>query len=285
MIILKNEPMSGHTSFKIGGPARVFMQPESHEEMVDIIDKLQCESARFMVMGNGSNLLFADGGFNGAVIKTDKIDGIEIDGEQITVDCGVLLSRVASVACEAGLSGLEFAAGIPGSIGGAIYMNAGAYGGEMSQVVKSSVWMSDFGVISTIDNAGHGFGYRKSIFNENNGILLRTTLKLNKGNKGEIKAEMKELAARRREKQPLDLPSAGSAFKRPKDGYAAQLIEECGLKGLSVGGAMVSPKHSGFIVNTGGATAADVMKLVKMVKEKVLEEKGIELEEEIRCVS
>jgi UDP-N-acetylmuramate dehydrogenase len=285
MIILKNELMSNHTSFKIGGPARFLMQPESYDELVEVLDGLQCESVRYMVIGNGSNLLFADEGFEGVIVKTNKMSGIKVNGERITVDCGVSLAKVASVAQEAGLSGLEFASGIPGSIGGAVYMNAGAYDGEMSQIVESSEWMSEFGELSTIDNEGHGFGYRSSVFGKNKGTLLQTTLKLTKGESSEIKAKMKELNDRRTDKQPLDMPSAGSVFKRPESGYAAQMIEECGLKGLTIGGAQVSLKHSGFIVNVGGATAKDVLELMKMVKDKVYEKKGVMLEEEINCVS
>lgn len=276
------EPMKAHTTFKIGGNAEIFLTP-SLKDFPEVIRVLAREQIPYQIVGNGSNLLVSDGGIDGAVISTRAWDDIAVEGDRIRVQAGALLSRVANTALENELTGLEFAAGIPGSFGGAVFMNAGAYGGEMKDVITSvSVWHNR--EIKEIAGAECRFGYRDSVFQRDGYVILNATVQLKKGNKAQIADTMKELSARRRAKQPLELPSAGSTFKRPEGYYAGALIEQAGLKGLQIGGAAVSEKHSGFIVNRGGATAQDVLRLVEAVKEKVLETSGVLLQEEIRMI-
>lgn len=276
------EPMKAHTTFKIGGNADIFLTP-SLKDFPEVIRVLAREQIPYQMIGNGSNLLVSDNGIDGAVISTRAWDDIAVDGDRMQVQAGALLSRVANTALENELTGLEFAAGIPGSFGGAVFMNAGAYGGEMKDVITSvSVWHNR--EIKEIAGAECRFGYRNSVFQRDGYVILNATVQLKKGNKTQIADTMKDLSARRRAKQPLELPSAGSTFKRPEGYYAGALIEQAGLKGFQIGGAAVSEKHSGFIVNRGGATAQDVLRLVEAVKEKVLETSGVLLQEEIRMI-
>lgn len=280
-----NEPMSKHTTFKIGGNADIFIKVRSIEHIEKIVKLSRKINEPLKIIGNGSNILVKDNGIRGIVAKVCTNSYEFIDDETIKVDAGLLNSKVAQILLDKKLSGFEFAAGIPGTIGGAIKMNAGAYGGQMSDIVVSTRYinLSDEQLrIEQIDNEEHEFGYRHSIFS-NNIIILNTTLKLNKGIKEEIQDKMDYNKQSRKEKQPIDKPSAGSTFKRGSDFITAQLIDECGLKGYTIGGAQVSEKHAGFIVNLGNATAKDVLELVEFVKKQVFEKfnKAIELEIEV----
>ena len=301
-----NEPMSKHTSFRVGGNADIFLTVDSEDKLIKVINLIEENSKqdksnkdgikenitvegtsskeKITVVGNGSNLLVKDGGIRGIVIKYTSKD-YKIDGEIVTVSSGITNARVANILFENELAGFEFAAGIPGTIGGAIYMNAGAYGSEMKDIVIETRYLDlETGKIKTIQNSEHNFEYRKSIFQKLNCIILETTLKLTKGNKEEIKAKMQEYSTKRRESQPLEMPSAGSTFKRGNDFITAKLIDESGLKGYSIGGAQVSTKHAGFIVNKGNATAKDIIDLINYVKEKVYEKFGKTIEEEVKII-
>jgi UDP-N-acetylmuramate dehydrogenase len=280
-----NEPMKKHTSFKIGGPAEMLIEPENEEQFKCVIKRLKEDNISYCIIGAGSNLLVGDKGISGAVIKMAKdFGGLSLSGDTITAGSGVMLSKLANFAASNGLSGLEFAGGIPGTVGGAVYMNAGAYGGEMKDVVISTRYMTDSGEIKEITGDEHKFVYRGSVFSSG-GYILSTTFKLNKKPEEEIRAVMKDLNGRRRDKQPLEYPSAGSTFKRPEGYFAAKLIEDAELKGASVGGAAVSEKHAGFVINKSGeATAKDVLKLVELIKERVMEKFGVELSCEIKMI-
>ena len=276
-----NEPMASHTTFRIGGGAALFCLPETPEALIALLDACRRDGVRHMIIGRGSNLLFSDRGFDGAVISTNAMDRITLEGTRVTAQCGALLSRLSAMTAEADLAGLEFAHGIPGSVGGAVYMNAGAYRGEMSQVVESAqVLFGDR--IEDVPAEGLHFGYRYSALQDNGGVVLSAVFRLHPGKREESFLLIRDMDARRREKQPLDRGSAGSFFKRPKDGFAGALIEEAGLKGAAVGGAQVSPKHAGFIVNNGNATCEDVLKLRDLVVRTVREKSGIDLEMEVR---
>ncbi len=257
--------------------------PESEEEIISCLKFAREEEVPVFIFGNGSNLLVSDKGIRGLCIKLFKnFSNIEVDGDRISVQCGALLSKVSSVAAQHALSGLEFASGIPGTVGGAVYMNAGAYGGEMRDVVVETRYIDkNLGIKTTTE---HGFSYRHSIFQENGAIILSTVLKLQNGDKDSIYKKMEELTAARVSKQPVNMPSAGSAFKRPEGFFAAKLIDECGLRGYSVGDAAVSEKHTGFVVNLGNASCADVKKLLEDVKNIVFEKTGVTLMPEIKFV-
>ena len=281
----ENEPMSRHTSFKIGGPADIFVRPASVDALALAVAKcLECE-VPINVIGSGTNLLVSDLGVVGAVIFTGGLADVTNDGSEI-IKCmaGAKVSRVCSTALENGLSGLEFAWGIPGSIGGAVYMNAGAYGGEMKNIVKQCTYITRSGELITLENKDIKFGYRSSVFHTNGGIIVSAVLALSFGDKNEIREKMDDLIGRRKEKQPLEFPSAGSTFKRPEGYFAGTLIEQCGLKGFSVGGAAVSEKHAGFVINKGGATCDDVLRLVDIIKQRVFDETGVSLECEIKML-
>ncbi len=276
-----NEPMSAHTSFKIGGGADYFVEPSTRKELVTVISEAEKSSLPITVIGNGSNLLVSDGGIEGAVISTLKMNSVKLlDGNRIYAEAGASLTAVCLFARAHSLSGLEFAYGIPGSIGGAVYMNAGAYGGEMSQVVEAaeSIAGESFIERGTDELA---LSYRHSIFTDNNEIIVGVVLKLEKGNPEEIGEKMDTLMQKRKTSQPLDYPSGGSTFKRPEGYFAAALIDECGLKGLSCGGAEVSRKHAGFVINRENATCGDVLMVIKTVQERVYAEKGVNLETEV----
>ncbi len=276
-----NEPMSRHTTFKIGGNADVFVMPKNAEELKIITEN--AGSLPLTVIGNGSNILVSDKGIDGVVISFENMKDISVDGNIICAQSGALMVNVATLAAENGLKGLEFAAGIPCRVGGAIYMNAGAYGGEIKDIVKE-ITVFENGTIKTYTPSMCDYGYRKSIFMKNGGIILEAKFLLEKGNKEKIYETMKELSAKRREKQPLEYPSAGSTFKRPQGYFAGALIEEAGLKGLSVGDAQVSEKHAGFVINRGSATANQVMELIQEVKKRVYAHSGVMLEEEVRFI-
>lgn len=279
-----DEPLSRHTSFRIGGGAEVMAFPKNRGELSDILKASALLDCKPAVLGAGTNVLAPDEGVRGLVIcLKDCLDGMErLDGNRIRLMAGVTMSRGAVFAAGLGLSGLEFAHGIPGSVGGGIYMNAGAYGGEMSQVVEAVEVMDFAGTVSRLTNAQMRFSYRRSILSDRPAIVVSADFALTEKPEEAIRTEMKELMARRRASQPLDFPSAGSAFKRPKGGYAAALIEQAGMKGFRTGGAAISEKHAGFAVNLGGATAADVKNLLEQVSNRVFENSGIRLEPEVR---
>ena len=280
--ILKNEPMDKHTTFRIGGEAACFVRISSEQQLVNLIPYFNRVGIEYFVLGNGSNLLVSDKGYSGVILQiNDKFDKIGIEGRLMKVQSGALLSRTAKCALEHGLTGLEFASGIPGTIGGSVVMNAGAYEGEMKQVVESVKVLSKSGEILELDNSTMEFGYRTSIIKNRDFTVLEVTLKLKEGNREEIQSKMNELNARRRAKQPLEFPSAGSTFKRPDGYFAGKLIMDAGLRGYSVGGAKVSEKHCGFVVNGGKATATDVADVIAEVQEKVKNKFGVSLEKEI----
>lgn len=276
------EPMSRHTSFRIGGECAV-ASPESAETTVELMGLVREKGIPYFVLGNGTNVLCADGGWDGLVIKTKGLAKIEASENRIVAGGGAILSRVATSAALNGLSGLEFAHGIPGTVGGAVAMNAGAYGGEMSSCVVRSLCLLPCGELVTLNGDGHRFAYRRSAVTEIPGtVVLESEMVLTPGKRDEIEEKMRELAARRRASQPLELPSAGSVFKRPEGHFVGAMVQECGLKGRTVGGAQVSPKHAGFIVNVGGATAKDVLELIEIIRTEVFGKFGVELECEIR---
>ena len=277
----QNEPMRAHTTFKIGGEADIFIIPASPAALIYAVKKCNELEIPYFILGNGSNLLVSDGGIEGAVISLSGINGISYDGEKITCGAGAMLSSVCLKALSLSLTGLEFAYGIPGTAGGALYMNAGAYGGQMADVIESAECLTATGEIKTLKKENMQLGYRSSVFKNGGLIIISLTFALKKGDKAEIKAEMDELLNRRKQKQPLEYPSAGSTFKRPEGYFAGALIEKNGLKGLTVGGAQVSEKHAGFVINRGGATAADVKALIGKIQKKVFENDGVMLEPEV----
>ena len=276
------EMLSSHPTFRIGGDASLFVSPADEDQLIGVISYLEKNGIRYFLLGKGSNVLFDDAGYDGAVVSTSKLDKISVCGNEITAQCGASFTYLASVAAGNSLSGLEFAYGIPGSVGGAVFMNAGAYGSETAAVLKSSRYLdiSDC-TVKTLPLEEHLFGYRDSVFRHRRFIHLSSVFALQAGDKAQIRAYMNELMQRRRDKQPLEYPSAGSVFKRYPGRYTAQMIDEAGLRGLSVGGAQVSEKHAGFIVNKGNATSSDVIALVGKVREAIRDKYGIEIECEI----
>jgi len=284
IICRKNEPMSEHTTFKIGGPADVFIEPRNEEEAAKAVSICRENNIPISIIGNGSNLLVSDDGIEGAVICFGhRFSEITVDGCEIYAESGALLSHVCIAAGDNDLEGLEFAFGIPGAVGGAVFMNAGAYDGEVKDVITSIRVLEADGTISEVPASEAGFSYRMSRFqSEPERVILGAKFSLKKGDGEAIREKMREISHKRKSKQPLEYPSAGSAFKRPEGYFAAALIDSCGLKGVSVGGAQVSEKHAGFIINRGGATASDVLGLVELVKERVYAEKKVILTPEIR---
>ena len=276
----ENEPMSRHTSFRIGGPVRLMALPTTQEQAVQAVQAAAQVGVEPFFLGNGSNLLVADEGVERFVIKTSGLRECRAEGTYIVAQGGIRLARLAVFAREQGLTGLEFAHGIPGTLGGAVTMNAGAYGGEMAQVVRSVTCLYADGTVR--EERAFDFGYRRSAFSNGKRMILSAGMELAQGDPAQITARMEQLAAQRQEKQPLEYPSAGSMFKRPEGYFAAALIDQCGLKGLQVGGAQVSEKHAGFVVNRGGATCADVLALVEQIRNVVLEKTGVELEMEVK---
>ena len=275
--------MKNYTSFKVGGPAELFLSPEDAGQTAKLVRFCEKEEIPVFVLGKGSNLLVSDRGIKGAVIYTGKQCGISLTDENtVRAQSGASLAQLCTFALENSLSGLEFAYGIPGTVGGAVFMNAGAYGGEMKDVLLNSEYVSTDGTSGELDNEAMELSYRHSAYENSNLVITAASVRLAPADRNEIKSTMNDILARRKEKQPLEYPSAGSTFKRPEGNFAGALIEQCGLKGVSVGGAQVSEKHAGFVINTGGATCADVLALCRQCREKVLAETGVELEMEIR---
>ncbi len=281
--VVFNEPMSKHTTFQIGGPAAVFIRPEDEESLQKISTYCIEQQIPMLALGHGSNMLLSDRGFAGAVIALEAFSSIRVEENDVICGAGAMLSAVCRFACKHGLSGLEFAYGIPGTVGGAVFMNAGAYGGEMQDVVKQSCYL-DGKITGHFEGPDHQFSYRHSVYSGTKKLITQIRLHLTPGEPEKIEARMQELMGRRRDKQPLNYPSAGSVFKRPVGHYAGTLIERCGLKGTQIGGAMVSDKHAGFIVNVGGATCEDVRTLVHKIQDTVLARTGVRLESEIRII-
>lgn len=282
--VRENESMAKHTTFRIGGNADVFVTPASMESLVNTVNYVNENNIPYYIIGNGSNLLVKDNGFRGVIIQLYRnLSAISVEDNIITAQAGALLSAVARTAMNNSLTGMECLSGIPGTIGGAVCMNAGAYGGEMKDIVVETKVVNN-GKVEIIDNCSSDFGYRKSKIMTEGMVVLETTIRLEKGNKENIQAKMKEFMEQRNLKQPVELPSAGSTFKRPEGFFAAKLIDDSGLRGFSVGQAQVSPKHCGFVVNNGGATASDVMTLMDKVSCVVYEKFGVRLEPEVRII-
>ena len=283
--ILVAEPMKNHTTFRIGGPADALALPKTPEEVAEVVRFCHEHAQPYYVLGNGSNLLVSDEGYRGLVLQLYRsFNDIQVNGETITVQSGAMLAAVARTAYQTGLTGLEFASGIPGTIGGAVVMNAGAYGGEMKNVLKEVTVLTKEGEVLVIPAKALELGYRTSVIPKNGWIVLGAVLQLKKGDQEQILARMEELKEQRITKQPLDLPSAGSTFKRPEGYFAGKLIMDAGLRGFTVGGAQVSEKHCGFVVNRGNATATDVWELICEVKRRVKEMTGVELEPEVKLL-
>lgn len=278
-----NEPMNRHTTFRIGGPADYFLLPSSSEEVKGILEICKEESLQYFILGNGSNLLVSDEGYRGVIIQLYRnYGGLTVEGTEIRAGAGVLLSQIAAAARNESLTGFEFAGGIPGTLGGAVVMNAGAYGGELKDVLKEVVVMDREGNIFTVPVEKLAMGYRTSLVKTAGYLVLEVVISLKKGSQEEIRDTMKDLADRRISKQPLEYPSAGSTFKRPEGYFAGKLIMDAGLRGYQVGDAQVSEKHCGFVINKGNATAADVLTLIENVREKVQEQFGVTLEPEVK---
>lgn len=280
--IYLQEPMANHTTFRVGGPADCLITLENEEQLQKVQRYLHLVEIPFFVLGNGSNVLVSDKGYKGVILQVgDRMSEITVEGRRVIARAGVRMSQVARAAMEHGLTGLEFASGIPGTVGGGVVMNAGAYGGEMKQVVESVTVVDPNGEILELDNSTMEFGYRYSIIRNQPFVVTKVTFLLEEGDVEQIKATMDDLAARRREKQPLEYPSAGSTFKRPEGYFAGALIMEAGLRGFRIGGAQVSEKHCGFVINAGDATAADVMNVIQEVRSRVKEQFNVELEPEV----
>lgn len=283
--IKTNEELKKHTTFRIGGYADFFVSPSSAGQAALLIKTLNDNNIKYYVLGNGSNVLVSDDGFDGVIIYIgEKLSKIEINENEIDVEAGAMLSKTAMEACKNSLTGMEFAAGIPGSVGGAVVMNAGAYGGEIKDIIVSAVVCDKQGNIFTLTKDELDLSYRHSIIEEKNYTVLSCKLLLEKGNQEKIKEQMDELSKKRREKQPLEYPSAGSTFKRPEGYFAGKLIEDAGFKGYTVGGAQVSEKHCGFVINTGNATANDVKQLIDHVSEEVYKQFGVIIEPEVKIL-
>lgn len=284
-IFLTDEPMSRHTTFRTGGPADIYIEPSGVEELKQVLDICREENVAYTIIGNGSNLLVGDGGYRGVLISFGKpFAQVTIEGAQVRSGAGALLSTVAKQVLNASLTGFEFAAGIPGTIGGAVVMNAGAYGGELCQVLREATVLTPEGEVKTLPAEELELGYRTSCVQKNGYIVLEAVLQLQPGNADDIRAVMDALASKRREKQPLEYPSAGSTFKRPEGHFAGRLIQDAGLRGFRVGGAQVSEKHCGFVINRDHATSADILSLCRQVQEKVKAQFGVELELEVKLL-
>jgi len=279
----ENEPLSSHCTFRIGGNAKLFVIPRDESQLIKVVSLVKETGVRFVAVGKGSNVIFPDNGFDGVVIATVGMNSYHINGGTVTADAGMSITELAAVVGKEGLTGLEFAYGIPGTIGGALFMNAGAYDGEISFILTESRYFdTSTGEIGVIRGKDHLFGYRESIYRTYpERIIIGATFSLSRGNKSEIESKMQDFMSRRREKQPLEFPSAGSSFKRYPGYFTAKLIDEAGMKGARVGGAAVSEKHAGFIINVGGATAADVRVLSDMIIEKIYAIHGFYIEREM----
>ncbi|MGN0193946.1 MAG: UDP-N-acetylmuramate dehydrogenase [Pseudoramibacter sp.] len=279
--LLTDSLMRDHTTFRVGGPADFMVFPESRDELSRVIRLCQDKAVPFFLMGNGSNLLVRDGGFRGVIVNTRQMNTVVVHGSRVSAQAGASLRAVAREALAHALSGFEFASGIPGTVGGAVIMNAGAYGGEMKDIVTQVEVMTPEGAFETVAGADCHFGYRQSRMRDRGELVISAELALDPGDPEQIRAKMQDLNQRRRDKQPLNYPSAGSTFKRPEGYFAGKLIQDAGLKGYQVGGAMVSPKHSGFVINADHASAGDVLKLIGDVQRCVKEKFGVDLEPEV----
>lgn len=284
--VAADEPMSRHTTFAIGGPADLFVAPKTPEQLTKALRVIRDCGLPLLLLGNGSNMLVADAGYRGAVVCTTGMDDVcAAEGNRLIAQAGALLSRVSRYAQRTGLTGAEFAGGIPGSLGGAVFMNAGAYDGQMAGIVEQTEYLDGSGMVHTLTGAEHCFAYRGSAFRSHpDWVVLRSVLRLQPGDPAAILDKMNDFAQRRRDKQPLNYPSAGSTFKRPEGCFAGRLIEDAGLKGVSVGAAQVSEKHAGFLINRGGATCEEMLRLIELVQQRVREKFGVELECEVRIV-
>lgn len=282
--LLRKEPLSNHTSFRIGGPARWFAMPETAEQLAALLDFVAAQDIRCAVIGNGSNLLVPDEGYDGLVIRTPEGTPCWKEDGTVTVLAGYSMSRLSAEAAKRGLAGLTFAQGIPGTVGGAVVMNAGAYGGDIAQTLVSSRCITPGG-LTTLEGEAHKLSYRHSVYSEQpHWVCVEATFRLRPADPAQLAAEMADYAQRRRDKQPLEWPSAGSTFKRPEGHFAGKLIEDAGLKGFTVGGAQVSEKHAGFVINKGGATCADVLSLMEQVSDRVFAQSGVRLEPEVKIL-
>ncbi|WP_297636185.1 UDP-N-acetylmuramate dehydrogenase [uncultured Clostridium sp.] len=279
-----NALMSEHIYFKVGGPVDVLLVPKTIEQVIEALRICKENDIPYYVIGNGSNLLVKDGGLDGVVIKLTELKDLKISGDVIEAQCGVLLKDVSKLALENSLTGFEFACGIPGSVGGAVYMNAGAYLGEISQVIESATVLDEDGNIKSYNNEELELGYRTSKVMQESEIVLSAKFKLTKGEFNKIKDRIDDLTYKRESKQPLEYPSAGSTFKRPEGHFAGKLIQDAGLKGFELGGAAVSGKHSGFVINKGGATAKDILDLIKYIQDEVKKQFDVELQPEVRII-
>jgi len=280
--VLLDEPMSKHTTFRVGGEARYFIQIETGQQIAKLVKYLKQVDRNFLIVGNGSNLLICDNGYDGVVLQLgETFSDVTVSGNEITASAGASLAKISKVAMDHGLTGLEFASGIPGTIGGAAVMNAGAYDGEMKNVITKVVVTDYEGNILELDNATMEYGYRSSIIRNKPFVVLEVTMKLQSGAVSEIQEKMENFTALRKEKQPLEFPSAGSTFKRPQGNFAGKLIMDAGLRGFQIGGARVSEKHCGFVINTGNATASDIYEIICEIKLNVKEKFGVELEPEV----
>ena len=282
--VIENQPLSHYTSFEVGGPSDIFLIPNHIKAAQKSFELINQAELPYLILGAGSNLVVSDQGFRGATIYTENLNQVQIYDTTITAQVGISLTDLAEKAAEAGLTGLEFASGIPGSLGGALYMNAGAYGGEMKDVVSEITVINPQGQKETLDRSEINLGYRQSILQEQPYLAVQAKIELDRGVKEKIKSKIEELANKRWAKQPMEMPSAGSMFKRPENHYASALIDEAGLKGTRVGDAQVSTKHAGFVVNLGSATAQDIKKLVQVVQEKIYQEYEVKLETEPRFI-
>lgn len=281
--IYKDEPMKKHTTFRVGGNADYFVVPKTEEEVKNVVNLCKKEEMPYFVLGNGSNLLVGDKGYRGVIVQICReMNRIEVVGNALVVQAGALLSKVGSAALEAGLTGFEFASGIPGTMGGAVFMNAGAYGGEMKDILSEVTVLDENGEVKVLQKEELGLGYRTSIVAKKGYVVLTAKVELQPGDREQIEARMQELKVQRTTKQPLEYPSAGSTFKRPEGYFAGKLIADSGLRGFRVGGAQVSEKHCGFVINKENATASDIVELMNQVIERVQKEFGVTLEPEVR---
>jgi UDP-N-acetylmuramate dehydrogenase len=282
---IENALLKDYTTFRVGGPCSVMVFPDSETKIAELLKYINDNNLKFYIIGRGSNLLFGDDGFDGVIINTAKFDYIEIDNNIISCSSGTSLAKLCKLALENSLTGLEFAYGIPGSVGGAVYMNAGAYGGEIKDVISECRFIDKNGIIRQYSKDDLNLSYRHSVFSNNDDLfILSASFKLSAGTKSDIQDKMNELIGKRKDKQPLEYPSAGSTFKRPEGHFAGALIEESGLKGYYIGGAMVSEKHAGFIINKNGASSADILNLIHYCQEKVYSAKGVKLETEVKII-
>ncbi|PKM60594.1 MAG: UDP-N-acetylenolpyruvoylglucosamine reductase [Firmicutes bacterium HGW-Firmicutes-4] len=279
--IKENEPMKNHTSFKVGGPADLFLMPQSRAELQAVLEICKESQNPLYIMGNGSNLIVRDKGYSGIIINTKALNQVETVGETLIAEPGISLKDLANVALKEKLTGLEFASGIPGSLGGAVTMNAGAYDGEMKGIIKNITVITEDGSLKTIPADQCNFGYRSSILQQHHWVLVSVELGLKNGDYQQIKAKMLDLNDQRQSKQPLEYPSAGSTFRRPVGYYAGKLVQDAGFRGYAIGGAQVSEKHSGFVINKGGATAADILNLIAAIQSAVKDQFDVDLKTEV----